>query len=90
VVRPCHKRAGLGLISALTNKGELRWMVLDGALKAPSLIRFLGRLIQETKRIRSGDSTRATTASGQPSRVCSMRQTRRFPSQAVPSSTAEV
>jgi transposase len=47
VVRPSHKRAGLGLISALTNKGELRWMVLDGALKAPSLIRFLGRLIQE-------------------------------------------
>jgi transposase len=35
------------LISALTNKGELRWMVLDGAVKAPSLIRFLGRLIQE-------------------------------------------
>ncbi len=47
VVRPCHRRAGLGLISAVTNKGELRWMVLDGALKAPSLIRFLGRLIQE-------------------------------------------
>jgi transposase len=47
VVRPCHKRARLGLISAVTNKGELRWMVLDGALKAPSLIRFLGRLIQD-------------------------------------------
>jgi transposase len=47
VVRPCHRRAGLGLISAVANKGELRWMVLDGALKAPSLIRFLGRLIQE-------------------------------------------
>jgi transposase len=47
VVRPSHKRAGLGLISAVTNKGELRWMVLDGAIKAPSLIRFLGRLIQD-------------------------------------------
>src|SRR4051795_12546500 len=47
VVRPSHKRAGLGLISAVTNKGELRWMVLDGAVKAPSLIRFLGRLIEE-------------------------------------------
>ena len=47
VVRPSHKRARLGLISAVTNKGELRWMVLDGALKAPSLIRFLGRLIQD-------------------------------------------
>src|SRR3954469_16155349 len=47
VVRPCHRRARLGLISALTNKGELRWMVLDGAIKAPSLIRFLARLIQD-------------------------------------------
>ena len=47
MVRPCHRRAGLGLISAVTNKGELRWMVLDGAVKAPSLIRFLGRLIQD-------------------------------------------
>lgn len=34
-VRVPHKRAGLGLISAVTNKGELRWMVLDGAVKAP-------------------------------------------------------
>jgi len=47
VVRPNHKRAGLGLISAVTNKGELRWMVLDGALKAPSLIRFLSRLLED-------------------------------------------
>jgi transposase len=47
VVRPSHKRARLGLISTVTNKGELRWMVLDGALKAPSLIRFLARLIQD-------------------------------------------
>ncbi len=47
VVRPCQRRAGLGLISALTNKGELRWMVLDGAITAPSLIRFLGRLIKD-------------------------------------------
>jgi transposase len=47
VVRPCHKRAGVGLISALTNKGELRWMVLDRALKAPVLIRFLHRLTKE-------------------------------------------
>ena len=49
VVRPSHKRAGLGLISAVTNKGELRWMVLDGALKAPSLIRFLRRLIRDAR-----------------------------------------
>jgi transposase len=46
-VRVNHKRAGLGLISAVTNKGELRWMVLDGAIKAPSLLRFLARLARD-------------------------------------------
>jgi transposase len=46
-VRPCHKRAGWGLISAVTNKGELRWMMLDGPLTAPILICFLARLIRD-------------------------------------------
>ena len=46
-MRVNHKRASLGLISAVTNKGELRWMVLDGAVKAPSLLRFLARLVRE-------------------------------------------
>jgi transposase len=50
VVRPSHRRARLGLISALTNKGELRWMVLDGAIKAPVLIRFLQRLVRNAGR----------------------------------------
>lgn len=50
LVQVPQKRTGLGLISALTNKGELRWMVLDGAVTAPSLIRFLGRLVQEVGR----------------------------------------
>src|SRR3712207_402807 len=49
-VRVNHKRAGLGLISAVTNKGELRWMVLDGAIKAPSLLRFLARLVRDVGR----------------------------------------
>lgn len=49
-VRPCHKRAGLGLISALTNKGELRWMVLERAITAPLLIGFLHRLIRDAGR----------------------------------------
>ena len=49
-VRVPHKRAGLGLISAVTNKGELRWMVLDGAVKAPSLLRFLARLVRDAGR----------------------------------------
>jgi transposase len=50
VVRVCHKRAGLSLLSAVTNKGELRWMVVDGAVNAPTLIRFLERLIREVRR----------------------------------------
>jgi transposase len=50
LIRVCHKRAGLSLISALTNKGEVRWMVMDGAITAPTLIRFCQRLIQDTRR----------------------------------------
>jgi len=49
-VRVCHRRAGLSLISAVTNRGELRWMVVDGAVKAAILIRFLRRLIREARR----------------------------------------
>jgi hypothetical protein len=41
---------GLGLISAVTNKGELRWVVLDKAINAPTLIRFHQRMIQNTPR----------------------------------------
>src|SRR5690349_5024525 len=50
LVRICHKRAGLSLISAVANKGELRWMVVDGAVNAPTLIRFLGRLVRDARR----------------------------------------
>jgi transposase len=49
-VRVNHKRARLGLISAVTNKGELRWMVLDGAVTAANLLRFLARLVREAAR----------------------------------------
>jgi len=50
VVRVCHKRTSLSLISAVANRGELRWMVVDGAVNAPTLIRFLRRLIREARR----------------------------------------
>lgn len=50
VVRVCQKRAKLSLISAVANKGELRWMVVDGAVKAPDLIRFLRRLVRDARR----------------------------------------
>jgi transposase len=49
-VRVNHKRANLGLISAVTNKGELRWMVLNGAITAPDLLRFLARLVRDADR----------------------------------------
>jgi transposase len=50
VVRPNQRRIGLGLISAVSNKGELRWKVLDSAIKAPVLICFLQRLIKDAGR----------------------------------------
>ena len=50
MVRVCHKRASLSLISAVANKGELRWMVVDGAVNAPILIRFPERLIRDARR----------------------------------------
>ena len=42
--------AGLGLISAVSNRGELRWKMLDGAIKATMLIRFLHRLVRDAGR----------------------------------------
>ena len=50
VVRPSQRRIGLGLISAVSNRGELRWKVLDGAIKAPALIGFLQRLVRDARR----------------------------------------
>jgi transposase len=50
LVRVCHRRAKLSLISAVTNRGELRWMVVDGAVNAPAFIRFLQRLIRDARR----------------------------------------
>ena len=41
-VRVCQQRTKLSLISAVTNRGELHWMVVDGAVNAPAFIRFLG------------------------------------------------
>ena len=49
VVRVCHRRAGLSLISVVSNRGALRWMVLDGAVNAAALIRFLQRLIRDVR-----------------------------------------
>ena len=50
VVRVCQTRIKLRLITAVTNRGELRWMVGDGAVNAPTFLRFLGRLIRDAGR----------------------------------------
>ena len=50
VVRVCQRRASLSLISAVANRGELRWMIVDGAVNAPILIRFRERLVREARR----------------------------------------
>ena len=50
LVRVCHRRAKLTLISAVTDRGELRWMVVDGAVNAPTFIRFLQRLVRDARR----------------------------------------
>lgn len=50
VVKVCSNRESLSLISAVTNRGKVRWMVFGGALNAKILIRFLRRLVQAAQR----------------------------------------
>jgi len=49
VVRVPNKRHNLSIISTVTNKGEMRWKIFDGALNADILIDFLRRLIRDAK-----------------------------------------
>lgn len=44
------KRENLSMISAVTNRGVLRWMVLEEALNAERLIEFFERLIRDAGR----------------------------------------
>lgn len=46
VIRLNNKRHGLSVISSVTNKGQMRWKIFDGALNADILIDFLRRLIK--------------------------------------------
>ncbi|MGG1951636.1 IS630 family transposase [Ralstonia solanacearum] len=50
VVRVSNKRHGLSVISTVTNKGEMRWKIFDGALNADILIDFMQRLIRGAKK----------------------------------------
>jgi transposase len=46
VVRINSKREGLSVISTVTNKGQMRWKIFEGAINADILIDFMGRLIK--------------------------------------------
>lgn len=46
VVRINAKRDGLSVISSVTNKGQMRWKIFQGALNADILIDFLRRLVK--------------------------------------------
>ena len=46
VVRVTSKRHGLSVISTVTNKGQMRWKIFDGALNSDILIDFMSRLIR--------------------------------------------
>ncbi len=50
VIRVNNKRHGLSVISTVTNKGQMRWKVFDGALNSDILIDFLRRLIKDAGR----------------------------------------
>lgn len=50
VIRVNNKRHGLSVISTVTNKGQMRWRIFDGALNADILIDFLGRLIKGARK----------------------------------------
>ena len=50
VIRINSKREGLSVISTVTNKGQMRWNIFDGALNADILIDFLRRLIKGASR----------------------------------------
>jgi transposase len=50
VIRVNNKRHGLSVISTVTNKGQMRWRIFDGALNANILIDFLRRLIKGAKK----------------------------------------
>jgi len=50
VIRVSSKRAGLSIISTVTNKGRMRWKIFDGALNSDILIDFLRRLIKGATR----------------------------------------
>jgi transposase len=50
VIRVNNKRHGLSVISTVTNKGQMRWKIFDGALNSDILIDFMRRLVRDAGR----------------------------------------
>lgn len=48
VVRGMAKKIRVNMISAISNRGDLRFMTFKGSMKASTFIRFLSRLIRST------------------------------------------
>ncbi|WP_323074183.1 IS630 family transposase [Mycetohabitans endofungorum] len=47
--RVMSRREGLSVISSVTNRGQVRWKVFEGAMNAEILIDFLKRLVQDMR-----------------------------------------
>ena len=50
VIKLSAKRTSTNMISAITNQGKVRFQIYDGRMNANQLIKFLKRLIKDTKR----------------------------------------
>ena len=50
LVRVNARRHGLSVISTVTNKGQMRWKVFEGAMNAAVLIDFLKRLVRDASK----------------------------------------
>ena len=50
IIRRPAKRFSQSMISCLTNRGKLRFMIYEGALNTTIFLNFLSRLIRETER----------------------------------------
>jgi len=48
ILRVVSQRRSVSFLSAVTNQGKVRFMVLHGPLKAPTFIRFMRQLIRDT------------------------------------------
>ena len=50
MIKVNNKRHGLSVIFTVTNKGQMRWRIFEGALNSAILIDFMRRLIKNEKR----------------------------------------